>query len=427
MKKLININRFIALCCCCMFAAIFCFIYRAAFFTVEADVIRQKMKFDNQKIISTITEKFPELSEVFLNGDYEIDILYLNDVTRLGYVVDIYRKDERGYFILFEKNGVYELVEYEHNENSPFFKKPGVSYYPSIGVYIKKYNNNYYNADTWENVDVSEIYTENFNAAGLIVKDGVENVFVQEYKNGYKFGEKDIKINGKDFRYQYSTDICSEKDNNCANAAGLIMLNYYNQRTRNQLLKLPLGNLYGGTVFDSDSLMCDGYMYDNNGRNYPREFMLTFYDYMNTGAFGTMPSNMYDGFERLISEKGYNTIFQKNLSWNDIVKKIDSGVPIFITCMDYYFTVPGEALPKVQGIEGNSLFTYTLNLRHWSGLSNAHAFVAYGYSEYILFDAAGDPIPLQFLKIADGWGRTRYYVYTFGDNYRVTSAQVLPK
>ena len=153
------------------------------------------------------------------------------------------------------------------------------------------------------------------------------------------------------------------------------------------------------------------------------EYMNKFYSYMGTNWLfgtwgGTLPSDCYSGFMRLIKENGYVARKETVSSFDDIKYQINRGVPVFITSQDYYFTQrytdhTAVPLPKVYSTQGN--YSFTIDYYRTYGIENSHTFVGFGFAEYTLYDSNGYDSKIHLVKIADGWGNERYFNYDLSD------------
>lgn len=376
---------------------------------------------------------FKQNNKLVNNLTYEIDDVYVADNRPCGNIIEFVADGEAGYVIVFNKNNKYIPIEINYGTHSPFYGKNGKNFYPSLGYYLINRNGIFIDATTNQIVDIEIDQNTQFNAAGSKIEGETEEVTITvDYQYGYTMEDKEIMINGQSFYANYGTSLTSAK-NNCANVAGLIMLNYWNQRTRNQLLKLPLKYLDGGRVYDRTALMCDGHIVATSDKDYRIEYMDTFYKYMKTnttfGTGGTMPSDMYEGFERFIKERGYTTIRKTNLTWEQIIENIDNGIPLFITSVKkYYYTEEGRDLPPVHQFSGEGMHKFTVDYTLLTGLKNAHSFVAYGCVTYMFYDEMGNFLyPLCFLRVADGHWYKRYFNYTYSDIYAIAAIKVLPR
>ena len=134
-----------------------------------------------------------------------------------------------------------------------------------------------------------------------------------------------------------------------------------------------------------------------------------------------MPNNGYDGFERLIKEKGYRVNRYTSLNYSQMRVKIAEGIPILFTSTDYYFTT-ASTIPKPKSGTGN--FTLTIDYERSYGIENGHTFVGYGYTFYTLIDANGKNNLEELFKVADGWGGTRYFNVTVSKIYSYAAIDV---
>ncbi len=374
----------------------------------QADDKKSLTDLQHNQIQSIIFEVAEREGYEFEELKYSEENIYYANETWAGYLVDFLAYENNGYLILFDVNGQLQTIELVFDKVSPYYGKPGKYIYPSIDNYIIKYEGNYYNASTWIPVDYTPENKDFFYAACNNNKTGI--LVKRELKYNYA---DDYYYDIPKFYYRYDANLTTHS-NNCANAAGLILLNYWNKKYKNDLLKL-----------DQSVLDIDGNI-STNGSYDPRvEYMGIFYDYMKTnwifGTGGTLPNNGYDGFERLIKEKGYRVNRYTSLNYSQMRVKIAEGIPILFTSTDYYFTT-ASTIPKPKSGTGN--FTLTIDYERSYGIENGHTFVGYGYTFYTLIDANGKNNLEELFKVADGWGGTRYFNVTVSKIYSYAAIDV---
>lgn len=349
---------------------------------------------------------------------YIVNDVYSGNEQKIGCIIDYNLKGKYAYAIVFKIDGNVKVIEVNFNGKSPYLGKKGTYIYPSLGYYIVKYNNIYYNILSDEKYDSLGLDENDiFYAAGNKDKDGTDYTITEPYIWGFKYSY-DIP----NFYYNYSTGLTNHS-NNCANAAGLILLNYWNKFYNNDLLK--------ETRLTNQNISGDARAY----------YMGIFYDYMNTnwifGTGGTLPTDGYSGFERLISEKGYKTTRERNLNYSQIINKISNGIPVIITSTDYYYSNRTNTvnLPAVTYVDGDH--TLVIDYERTWGIANAHTFIGYGYTYYSLYkdvvEKVWSPVwynPFRYvdvvtrvnfkeelIKVANGWGGTCYFNYTKSNMY----------
>ena len=318
-----------------------------------------------------------------------------------GYVLDFSYSRGNGFVIVTEVDGLEKIVEMDLAHSSPYSGKDGKYIYVSFDRYFIEYADGRtvrvaVNGDEYDAIP-STGPLKNKDKSWIAAPKSYN------YAQGLLF-EKEIP----NFYYEYSTSFCPDNDNNCANAAGVIALNYWNSYHYNALLKLSSSNLISG--------------YNMNVAT-ATSYMDKFYKYMNTNFIlglwgGTTPSNCYKGFMNLISENGYVARKETVSSFNDIKYQINRGVPVFITSQDYYFTQcytnnTAVPLPKVYSTQGN--YSFTIDYYRTHGIENSHTFVGFGFAEYTLYDSNGYDTKIHLVKIADGWGGERYFNYDLSD------------
>lgn len=337
------------------------------------------------------------------------DIFFANE-TWAGYLIDFIADGTSGYAIIFDVEGELQLVELIIGKQSPYYGKQGTYIYPSLGCYIIKAGGEYYDAETY--LVTNYVADENdlfYAACGTKDKSAVPVTRSLNYIRGYRY-----YFDIPDFYDNYSTSLTSHS-NNCANAAGLIMLNYWNAYYNNDLLKLDAALLHNGNIW-----------FDNaTGRDARKEYMSKFYEYMNTnwlfGSGGTLPGNLYSGFERLIVENGYKVSQTSVSTFEEMKESIINRIPVFITSTDYYFSTSSK-LPAAIYPAGDH--TLTIDYQRWYGIANSHTFVGYGYVFYTLHKTAFETYQESLIKVANGWGGSCYFNMTIGNVYSAAAINV---
>ncbi len=352
-----------------------------------------------------------------LNGfSYIVDSIYFSNEERGGYLIEFTADECLGYAIIFRIGKTLKAVEINFNTHSPYYNKKGLKIYPALGHYYLKVDGEYYDAFTMEALD-GYVATDapEFYASCKSSDKKFRVATTREVKYNYGFYYSD-EI--PDFYTSYSTSITNHS-NNCANAAGLIAVNYWNKKYNNDLLKLSKADLSQSSIArDKDNI--DGAQ--------KAEIMKTFYKYMNTNWFfgtgGTLPNDCYSGFEKLIKEKGYKVSRDKDLSYDEMVSYIQKGIPIFITSIDYYFSAtPNKtSLPSVSYMSGDNKLT--IAYERSSGLANSHTFVGYGFAYYSLYDNNEKNSEEQLIKVANGWGGSCYFNYTVSNKFSSAAINV---
>lgn len=385
--------------------------------TVHAEESTAK-KNDIEQIKHWINEIAEQENSGYGSVTLEVNDIFFADESWAGYLVDfVGNKSESGYVITFKLDGELALIEIVFGERSPYYGKQGKFIYPSLGIYIIKTEDSYYNATTMEEIEYNVEQGEKFYAS---MGDVAAKEEPYTSSKDYTFGM--LTQGGiEDFYYEYSSSILTA-NNHCATVAGLIMLNYWNKVLSNDLLKLSSEEM------DSDNNISK--IDSATGHNPAREYMSIFYDYMNTnwlgGLGGTLPSNAYAGFKRLIEEKGFDVEINTGLNIYEIQDSLENGNPVFITSTDYCFSeimVP-QPLPQVNSHLTGEIYHFEMDYTRRSGIANSHTFVAYGYAIYTFLDEGYQRSYDRLLKVATGWGTARYYNVSASDMYSVASVRV---
>ena len=340
--------------------------------------------------------------------NHTLEEVLLGNESHFGYVVDFnFNNNEKGYFIYSDLYNQPIILEIDLETSSLFSAVDGVNIYPSLGRYFFKVNNKYYDA-----LNFNEVSKNNFNSDKFYASLGNLEGSETTIDIPYKYGTAQIyEIEGEMY-YQYKASSANKK-NNCANAAGVIMLNYRNNRYNNDILKLSNNEKIVGT--------------QNMNTATAIKYMNIFYEYMSTNLgtdniFGTLPMNASSGFERLIKECGYSHTTQNISSWNDIKKALDNDKTLLITSFDYTFTTGGTlTMPSYSDEDEIHMI---INAKRRNKLETAHTFVGYGYFVYNMVGVDGSKWDEHFIRIADGWGNKRYYYWLGSTTYRIYSYDI---
>ncbi len=339
------------------------------------------------------------------NLEYEPFDVYYPDETWAGCDIEFNIEDTVGYGIFFKIDGMMTMVEISFESHSPFFGKEGMYIYPKLDTYYIKTAEGYFDAKT------DEVLTDYDPSEYIGAKGGSANGETVTKTYNYTFGRLyTYEIPGF-WGYIHSAQ---GHKNDCANVAGVTMLNYWNHYYDNDLLKETRLNGYG-------DLNGDAAVY----------YMNVFYDYMYTNLLfntGTTFSGLQNGFKRLIREKGYQCqmIDFKNSTYENNVNALKLGMPFFVQSSDYYFTANYDLKKFAETDEekkdqynrylqqdGRTPHTFSIEHRHYNTIEMIHVFVIFGYGYY---DITAHPTPavstkyqIKFYKIFDGWDSTPRY------------------
>lgn len=373
-----------------------------------------------EQALSSIVEQTATSDGVAISDvAYTASNVYLLNGDKLGFVAELNFGDTQGYAIVSTVENSFNPVEISLEKYSPFYNKKGTYIYPSLGKYIIKYNGAYYDLTSGEDcAHLTNDPSGKFHAAAQIKGERETVTKTKVYSYGYS---SSYEIPGFSSRYRTSL---TTHNNNCANAAGLILLNYWNRYYSNDIVKTS--HLDADGNFDDDFAVT---------------VMNTFYTCMRTNVpigTGTLPENFYYGFSLVVNQFGYKMRRQKDIthSYDEVTAKLSANIPLVITSTDYYFTNLGISLPDVSKNE-----PMTIRYNHYSGLANAHTFIGYGYVTYDLYSyvSSGDAMPyaiypginmrrvhtkIRLIKVADGWGHSRYFNRDLSGIYEASSVEV---
>lgn len=344
--------------------------------------------------------------------EYEPFDVYYPDETWAGCDIEFNIEDTIGYGIFFKIDGMMTMVEISFESHSPYFGKDGMYIYPKLDTYYIKTAEGYFDAKT------DELLVD-YNPNDYIgAKGGSANGEIVTKTYNYTFGGLyTYEIPGF-WGYTHSPQ---GHDNDCANVAGVTMLNYWNHYYDNDLLKETRLNGYGD--LDGDAAL---------------DYMNLFYsyDYMKTNQYlgldigigGTWFRDVKGGFKKLINEKSYQCqmIDFKDSTYKNNVNALKLGMPFFVQSSDYYFTANDDLKRFAETDEerkdkfdrylqqdGRTPHTFSIAHNHYNTTKMIHVFVIFGYGYY---DLTAHPTPaesvkyqIKFYKIFDGWDSTPRY------------------
>ncbi len=344
------------------------------------------------------------------NVEYEPFDVYYPDETWAGCDIEFNIEDTIGYGIFFKIDGMMTMVEISFESHSPFFGKEGMYIYPKLDTYYIKTAEGYFDAKT------DEVLTDYNPNDYFGAKGGSANGEAVTKTYNYTFGRLyTYEIPG----FWGYTHSAQGHKNDCANVAGVTMLNYWNNYFDNDLLNETRLNGYG----------------DLNG-DAALDYMHVFYDYMKTNQYlgidlgigGTRFGKLKSGFEKLIKEKGYRCqmIDFINSTYENNVNALKIGMPFFVQSSDYYFTANNnlkrfaetdeekeDRFNRYLQQDGRTPHTFSIEHRHYNTTEMIHVFVIFGYGYY---DMTAHPTPavstkyqIRFYKIFDGWDSTPRY------------------
>lgn len=386
--------KFILVCVVMVLSVFFAFLPRTRIDTYALSDEKKKTIEDSIFTLALAEERY--ISEF----SYSVEYVYYSNEEWAGYVVDFTADNEKGFAIFFDCDGRLEVIEFSFRHSSPFYGRSGQYIYPALGYYYVKIGNNYYDA---ENSSLIENYSPSkekiFYASGKNKNEGE----VVTYSINYDTMRTTVYNLSTSFWAGFIYDDALEstigKKNLCAPVAGVLLLNYWNKKFNNELLKVNQSGLAYGGNFTYDTCV---------------EYCKIFYDYMDTNLLfwtGTTPGNCYRGFEKLIKKQnGFTSVRQTDLTFDDMISAVENDTPFFIVSKDYYFT-QSSTLPTLR--TPSTPQTLSITYDHFSGVSNAHTFIGIGILsyDYHLNDVLGWR---DFIKICDGWGQIRYFSLDHG-------------
>ncbi len=201
--------------------------------------------------IKTTREYGSQSVEAFISGVLDEDISHIDFVynelyseygVEYGYVLDFSYAYGNGHAIISTADGSESIAEMDLENSSPYLGKDGKYIYASF--------DNYFVAQS--DGDIVKLEA-NDGASGISApmrnKDKKEGVAApQDYNYSKGYLDKSEIYN---FYFKYAAELVDKK-NNCANAAGVIALNYWNTFHGNNLLNLEVSELINNTYNMND-------------------------------------------------------------------------------------------------------------------------------------------------------------------------------
>ena len=334
--------------------------------------------------------------------------LYYSPTEKAGYVIDFSYGDQCGYMLIASDDNSVTPMEVTLYRQSPYYGKDGLYLYPSAG--------NYYIVTDSGNILPADQCEINSNRPHKVAITGGSAPVKLEYK--YHRGVYHEVYEIKDFNFGYGLNWSVEipdLDNFCANVAGVISLNYWNNYYDNKLLNLDVNDMYEGSQDIKNEVA--------------KQYLRLFYDYMQTNWFlgfagGTKPNDCHEGFMRLIRECGYKAEKSVANTYELMRLCFKWNVPVFITSIDYYFSHCIYTMPDFPLKQEENTITFSSDHRY--GAANAHTFIGYGCTQLYLYDKEGNLSTIDLIRIADGWGGAQYFHINESDITSAVAIRVLP-
>ena len=342
----------------------------------EFNNLLQKNSYDEENII------YKEASyyfDKFTINKIEREPVFTKELDYLGNIVDFtYNDDQEGYFIFDNRVESPLIINFNFNSFSPYYNLDGTKIFDNYHYY------------TYENRHINEINLASTNGGSSVFQTTLSFDFT-EYTRMTNTSISEL--------YNYSQSYfnsMSGTHDSCTPISGVVILNYFNKKLNNKLLKIP-----------SSGLDAEG----NMSKEYAVKYFKDLYDAMMTNIVitGTYPPQAMVSFRNYVEK---NTDYELSLwminNMNQYLDYLSQGYLLSINTSQYYFT---NQTPPV--LKGNSSDKYTINFNYCN--KQAHSFIGFQAFEY---NHETFELPTEvFLKIADGWstgygGQRYYYVDT---------------
>ena len=310
---------------------------------------------------------------------YESSPLYDETLQQNGYEYTFSVDGQDGFALIHEVElhnvTYYEIEELAYNGTSPFSNSVGLPVYITFCLYLDYVDGNFYNLQTGNAVDDTVLTSATATSFGY--QGGTSNY--QEFSYTVSYDHKTITESG--IRYglpQY----CPTVGTSCANAAGGIIIGYYDR-------------FYPELIPDFQSYLMIGTNIVYRASSYEIEdLIINLKTLMGTDDTGTTYTGFNAGMTSYVQSKGRTytatSLFTNNtFDFNRYKTTVDGGTPVA-----FFFN--GYAMAATVDGEGVDTINNAVSV-------NTHVAIGYGYKEDIYYDANNNVISTQrFLMVSSG-------------------------
>ena len=310
---------------------------------------------------------------------YESTPLYDETLQPNGYEYVFSANGQDGFALIHEvelgEQIFYEIEELSYNGVSPFADSEGLPVYITFCLYLDYVDGVFYNLQTGNAVG-EEVLTEALETS-FGYQGGGSNY--QEITETITYDHKTVVESGIRFALpSYSPTVGTS----CANAAGAILIGYYDR-------------FYPEMIPDFQSYLMIGTTVAYRGdAEEVQSLMLTLRDLMGTDSTGTSYTGFNTGMSTYVQSRGrtYTTtsLFTNNtFDFARYKTTVDCGTPVA-----FFFN--GYSLGSVAQGDGVDTIGSAVS-------ANTHVAIGYGYKEYIYYDENDNVIFTQrYLRVSSG-------------------------
>lgn len=310
---------------------------------------------------------------------YQSSPLYDETLVANGYEYTFEANGQSGFALIHEVElgGAifYELEEMSYNGVSPFAESEGLPVYITFRLYLDYVNGEFYNLETGE--IASEEILDKAKGTRFGYQGGGSSYVEQSYTISYD--HKTVTDTG----IQYGLpEYSPATGTSCANAAGAILIGYYDRFYANLIPNFQPYLMIGTTL-----------VY-RAGSSETEDLMAQLKNLMGTDDTGTTYTGFNAGLTSYVQSKGYTytttSLFTNNtFDFNRYKTTVNGGTPVA-------FFFDGYAVGATS--EGSSVDTVNNAVS-----ANTHVAIGYGYKEDVYYNANNNVIATQrFLRVSSG-------------------------
>ena len=297
--------------------------------------------------------------------------LYNRSLIQIGYAYEMYLNGEKGFALMINLTGYYEVTELYLRKESPFTDILGSPIYLTPLCYIEYVNEQY--RDIESDIILSEEQLRLLEGKGFGYNDdsysdtsypGVK--YTETFNYDYRVEEKVSIQNGLPAYFNTNTSL----KNMCAVNAGAVVVGYYSRYYPVLTPGFVVGMEYGG-----------GYLYWNDTTKAMQPIMEDLYDRMGTnqGGDGTTATGFRNGLQSYVNSKGlnisYTSISSNNtLNYDSYKSFISNKIPCVL-----FFNTYNVALLTVKYENAK---TDLIDMNAYNGM---HVMIGYGYEKYTYY------------------------------------------
>ena len=310
---------------------------------------------------------------------YQSSPLYDENLIQNGYEYTFEVDGQNGFALIHEielhGETFYELEEMSYNGNSPFAESEGLPVYITFHLYLDYVNGEFYNLETGD--ILSEERLEDAKGTRFAYQ-GIGSSYVEEsYTITY-----DHKTTTSDWIQYCLPQYSPATGTSCANAAGAILVGYYDRFYTNLIPN-----------FQPYLMIGTNFVY----RGYSEEIeavILALKDLMGTDSTGTTYTGFNTGMSSYVQGQGYtyttsSLMTNNTFNFNAYKTAVANGKPVALF-------LNGYAMCGVVEGDGVDTINNTVSV-------NTHVAIGYGYEETIYYDANNNVISTQrYLLVSSG-------------------------